>query len=59
VKAVHPGRRFPVFGRKFQVVGHVDPFDGQDLPFFFDLAPGLGDEPAFSGGDVARFQRAS
>jgi hypothetical protein len=45
------GRQDPFDGLAFfgivelEVVGHVDPFEDQDLVFFLDLAFGDADEP--------------
>jgi hypothetical protein len=43
---------------QLEVVRHVDTADHQDVSLFFDFPFCVGNQPAFTGRDAARLQRA-
>ena len=59
VEAVHAFGSFAAVGRELQMVAHVDATNDHDVIFFLDFARCFGHEPPFSGGYVARLQRAT
>ena len=42
-----------------QIIGDVNPLDDQYFSVFFDFPPRLGIQPAFTGWNLARFQRTA
>jgi hypothetical protein len=56
---VDPFYRFPVFGSRFEMIDHMDPFDNQYVTLFLDLTFYVGDKQAFARSNFTRFQRAT
>ncbi len=51
--------RLTVFRSCLQAVGDVNTFDNEDTVLFFDFATHLARQMTITGGDSARFQRAT
>jgi hypothetical protein len=59
VKVVHALGGGLVFGGNLEVVGDVNAPDDQHVAVFANLPPAFRIQPAFAGGNPARFQRAA
>lgn len=59
VESMHLFRRFALLWFQLQVIGNMNSFDHQDLSVFFDLPFCFRDQEAFTGRNLARFQRAA
>jgi hypothetical protein len=59
VKTVDPLGRIPVFRGYLQMVGYMDAPDHQDLAILSNFTLYFGDQEAFTGRNLTRFQRAA
>ena len=59
VEAVNALGSFAVFGGQFELIGHVDAPQNEDVAIFADIAAYIGGQITFTRRNLTRFQRAA